>query len=104
MSDRQLLKCRIRRGMFPDEFLVSVNSVNAGGDPLEVFAFADREELQTDRFPENSQEEVSGFLRVYTLSSRDQFSSVVLPKPSLANGTTIKIASADLKMDCVPHR
>ncbi len=89
------LKCRVRQGMFPDEYLVIVEAIDEKGQRVQMVAFADKEELEVASFPKGS-EDVEGLLSVSTLEIKDRLASVVLPKPTFSNGPVVSIDASDL--------
>ncbi len=90
-----LLKCRIRKGMFDDEYLVTIEALDQNGKKIHIFTFADKEEIRTNSFPKGK-EEVDGYLTVSPLEEQEKISSVVLPKSTFANGTVVAIESSNL--------
>ncbi len=89
------VKCQIQKGMFEDEYLVAIDVVSENGEQGQATSFADRNDLRTDAFPV-SDESVNGWLNVSPMQVGKDRARVVLPKPTMANGSIIFVPTSNL--------
>jgi len=82
------LRCRIQEGMFEDEFIVTIKTINENGEDVEASAFINKDELELDSFPKGDNI-VDGFVDVSVMGITHDKVSVVLPKPTFANGAVV---------------
>jgi len=89
MNDKKFqIKCFAQKGMFEDEFIVTINTVNEKGEDVESSAFINKDELELTSFPEGDNV-VDGLLDVSVMGIEQGKVSVVLPKPTFANGLVV---------------
>ena len=96
MAEKYNLKCRIRKGMFDNEYLVIFEAFGPNGKKVQMCTFADKEEISVNSFPNNENEEVDAYISVSPLDLQKRISSVALPRPTFANGTVVVIESCNL--------
>lgn len=94
------IKCFAQKGMFEDEFIVTINIVNEVGEDVESSAFINKDELELTSFPEGDNV-VDGLLDVSVMGIEQDKVSVVLPKPTFANGPVVWVKKESLTFKTV---
>jgi hypothetical protein len=87
-SNEYQLKCRVQEGMFENEFIVTIQTVNERDEDTEVAAFINKDELELESSPEGDNI-VNGLLKVSVMGIAQNKVSVVLPQSTFANGPVI---------------
>lgn len=96
MAEITEIKCHVRRGIFPNEWVVRIPIVAADGSLSEAESLAYGNSVAPDAVPSDSSSEVSGRLRAYLVSKAGGTASVVLPQPTFANGPSVRVPESEL--------
>lgn len=89
------IKCRLRRGMFPDEWVVLLDTIAEDGSRREVESIAYGESVSVERSVEGV-DEVPGRLKAYVVGRTGGTASVVLPQPTQTNGPSVRVPESEL--------
>ena len=84
------VRCRVERGAFDEEMVVTVPTIDSSGKESEAtcLAYADSVELQGELGEPGG---CHGVLRVHCLDEREDIAAIVLPQSTLQNGPSILV-------------
>jgi len=90
---QRALKCRVRPGMFADEWIAHFPTLSSDGEEHEAEAIVYSGSFVT---VPDTREEQEALLRVYCMRESDSFVSVVLPQPTVENGPCVAVRETEL--------
>ena len=93
-----LIKCHVKKGLFDDEMIVRLNTIDETGSVVETSCLAYGDSVIPEGSPSSS-EEVPAKLRAYCLQRKDQLASVVLPQSTFLNGSNVIMQDEDVNED-----
>ena len=91
-----LIKCHVKKGLFDDEMIVRLNTVDETGSVIETSCLAYGDSVIPESSPSSS-EEVPATLKANCLGRKDKFVSVVLPQSTFLNGTNVILRDEDVE-------
>ena len=89
------VRCKLRRGIFKDEYLARIVSVDAQGRRKDVHAFVFGDTVQVERSPDSTGES-SGAVKAHCVGRRKGRAAVILPQSTLENGPSILVPESEL--------
>lgn len=95
MTDQCKVRCRVERGAFDEEMVVTVPTVDSSGKDSQAtcLAYGESVELEGD-FDESGK--CDGALTVHCLGERESIAAVVLPQSTLQNGPSVLVRKKHL--------
>ena len=95
MTEECKVQCRVERGAYDEEMVVTVPTVDSSGVDSQAtcLAYGESVELQGD-FDESGQ--CDGALRVHCLGERESIAAIVLPQSTLQNGPSVLVRKEHL--------
>ena len=89
------VKCRVRPGMFKDEWIVRIVTVATDGSIREVESIA-YDDTVTREADGRGSDEVPGRVRAYVVGRTGNTAAVVLPQTTMSNGPSVLVPEAEL--------
>ena len=95
MANECKIKCYARQGVFDDESVVRIPTVDSKGQDSEAQCLAYGNSVERQSEP-NDSGEAEATLRVGCLSQNDDFAAVVLPQSTFQNGPNVIVRKASI--------
>lgn len=96
MSARECqIRCRAKRGVFDDEAVVRIPTVDSAGhdSEAECLAYGDTVKRTGE---EDASGEADAILRAYCLGEKDDLVAIVLPQSTFQNGPSVIVRKSEL--------